>query len=183
MTLFRRLSWGALALLVLTPAWDQNSNGGNSNVTPVSQIIAGTGVTISPTSGTGAVTINATGGGGSIPSTTDVLTGNGSGGAADSGVSLGLASYTASGCSNSALTGGAVYLKGVTVASGNFKVGAAGSCTIVLTFSSVANNWACWVNDVTGQILFTQTAQSATTCTVTGAAALNDIVTFIGVGT
>lgn len=43
-------------------AWQQISGSGGSGV---SQIIAGTNVTISPTGGTGAVTINATGGGGS----------------------------------------------------------------------------------------------------------------------
>ena len=49
----------------------------------IAKIVQGTGITISSTgadSGTGDVTINATGGG-SIASTTSVLKGNGSGGA------------------------------------------------------------------------------------------------------
>jgi hypothetical protein len=43
----------------------QNSSGGNSSVTPVSQIIAGSGCSISPTSGVGVVTITCSGTGGS----------------------------------------------------------------------------------------------------------------------
>ena len=50
-----------------------NSSGGSSGV---SQIIAGTNVTISPVGGTGAVTINSSGGGGSfLPLTGGTLTG------------------------------------------------------------------------------------------------------------
>ena len=50
------------------PVWAA-SGGGSGGVT---QIIAGTGVTISPTGGTGAVTINATGGGGGSGTVTSV---------------------------------------------------------------------------------------------------------------
>jgi len=131
----------------------------------------------------GWTTINPSSNNVSIPSTADLLKGNSSGGVLDSGVNLLLGTFTASGCSNSTLTGGTVYLGGATVASGNFKAGVAGTCTVVFTFSSVAHNWACWANDITGQIVFTQTAQSSTTCTVSGAATTNDFVTFIGVGT
>jgi hypothetical protein len=54
----------------------------------VSQIIAGTNVTISPSGGTGAVTINATGGGGTTGSS--ILYGNGSGGFSNVTIGTGL---------------------------------------------------------------------------------------------
>lgn len=52
---------------VVIPNVGENGGGGSSGV---SQIIAGTNVAISPSAGTGAVTINATGGGGSYPGVT-----------------------------------------------------------------------------------------------------------------
>ena len=55
----------------ITSASNGSSSGG------VSQIIAGTNVTISPPSGTGAVTINATGGGGGSGTVTSVIAGAG----------------------------------------------------------------------------------------------------------
>ena len=58
-----RLAWGLLGCLLAGLAAAQNSSGGNSSVTPVTSIVAGTNITISPVSGTGAVTVNATGGG------------------------------------------------------------------------------------------------------------------------
>ena len=70
----------------------------------VSQIIAGTNVTISPSGGTGAVTINATGGGGTTGSS--ILYGNGSGGF--SNVTIGTGLTFAGGTLASTASGGTV---------------------------------------------------------------------------
>ena len=65
---------------ILLPA-----NGGTGGTSVVTQIVAGTNVTLSPSGGTGVVTINASGGGGGGGTTTYAVTANNSGAGAASG--------------------------------------------------------------------------------------------------
>ena len=57
-----------LSLLAAGAAIPQSQPGGGAYVPGVTQIVAGTGVTISPTSGVGVVTVNSSGGGGGLTS-------------------------------------------------------------------------------------------------------------------
>ena len=90
------------------------------------------------------------------------------------------ASFSASGCSNSSLVGGANTT--ALIAAGSFTAGASGTCTVVLTLPTSSHGWACSASDVTLQVNFVQTAQTASSCTVSSAAVTGDVVTFMAVG-
>jgi hypothetical protein len=140
----------------------------------VTQIIAGTNVTISPTTGVGAVTINATGGGsGTI---TGVTAGTGLTGGGTSGtVTLGIAttgvtagSYTsaditvnAEGQITSASSGGSSYSLGGTLSSSNIAVGSGAGTGPTISVTGLDGNHN--VNLTTG----TSPVASATLFTLT----------------
>jgi hypothetical protein len=92
-------------------------------------------------------------------------------------------SLSASGCSNSSLTGDVVPLGPVTIGGGSLSAGATGTCTVALTLPSVTHGWSCSASDVTSQIAFIQTARSTTGCTISAAATSGDTITLTLVGT
>jgi len=110
---------------------------------------------------------------------------SGTGTIAATSLSAASTAFTASGCANSTLVGGYTVLSpSLSIGAGSFTVGASGTCTITLTFGTAQHFWNCnGASDITSQILFVQTARSSTTCTISAAASLNDIVTFTAVGT
>lgn len=78
---------------------------------------------------------------------------------------------TVSGCSFSALKGGAY--------SGQVTAGVNTSCTLALTLPTVPNGWNCTGGDITAGVNFAQTAHSATGCSLTGTPATSgDIIGF-----
>jgi hypothetical protein len=90
------------------------------------------------------------------------------------------ATFTASGCSNSTLVGGANTT--ALVAAGSFNSGVSGACTVVMTFPAATHGWACEANDVSSPVVFQQTAKSTTSCTVSASTASGDTVTFMAIG-
>ena len=88
------------------------------------------------------------------------------------------------GCSNSIVLGGTAQLgTNVFIGAGSFNVGASGTCTAVITFAQTANHdWYCSGNDMTSQVLFLQSARSATSCTITGSASSSDTIVFQATG-
>lgn len=94
-----------------------------------------------------------------------------------------LGTYTATGCSNTNAIGGTYTLGPITFASGSFKAGISGTCTVTFTLPVVNHTWACTATNTTSQVLFIQTINGTTTCTVSAAAVSGDTITFIGVGT
>jgi len=87
--------------------------------------------------------------------------------------------FSASGCTNSNLTGGAT--------AGSFKVGQNTNCTIVITMGSSAtapNGWICSASDETAvpAQAIRQTSHSATSCSLNMTVATNDIIVFSAEG-
>jgi hypothetical protein len=80
--------------------------------------------------------------------------------------------FTASGCSNSALVGGAT--------AGSYDSGTSGTCTVVLTTGVTApNGYACTANDLTTTAdTIKQTASSQTTATLAGTTVSGDVISF-----
>ena len=80
--------------------------------------------------------------------------------------------FTASGCSNSTLVGGAT--------AGSYHSGTTGTCAVTVTFGLTATNgWACAANDLTTNTdAQTQTATTTTTATISGTTVTGDIVNF-----
>ncbi len=93
-----------------------------------------------------------------------------------SGVISNGTTFTASGCSNSALVGGAT--------AGSFTSGTTGTCTVVITPGILApHGWACRAADITTSAdLLTQTATTTSTFTLSGATVSADVVNFSCVG-
>jgi hypothetical protein len=87
--------------------------------------------------------------------------------------------FTAFGCTNSAVKGGAT--------AGSFKVGQSTNCSVTITMGNSAtapNGWTCTAYDETtapAQAI-RQTGHSATTCVLNMTVAMNDIITFSAVG-
>ena len=86
--------------------------------------------------------------------------------------------FTASGCSNSTLVGGAT--------AGSYHSGTTGTCTVTVTFGDSAtapNGWSCSVSDTTTPAdLQTMTASAATTATFSGTTVSGDVIKFACVG-
>jgi hypothetical protein len=88
--------------------------------------------------------------------------------------------FTASGCTNSALTGGAT--------AGTFTVGQNTACTIVITMGNTAtapHGWNCsQASDETSvpTVAIRQTAHSTTSCSLLMTVATNDVVAFSAIG-
>ncbi len=89
-----------------------------------------------------------------------------------SGVISNGSTFTASGCSNSTLVGGAT--------AGSFKSGTTGTCTVVITPGITApHGWACKASDLTTSAdLVTQTATTTSTFTLSGITVSADVVNF-----
>lgn len=79
--------------------------------------------------------------------------------------------FTASGCSNSTTVGGAV--------AGKFTSGTTGTCTVTITLPTATNGYTCYTDDLTTPLVFTQSASTTTSCTVSGTTVTGDIVTFM----
>lgn len=85
---------------------------------------------------------------------------------------LGTTTFTATGCTNSTLVGGAT--------AGSYHSGTTGTCTVVITTGLTApNGWACFGNDLTTTAdTIKQTATSATTATLAGTTVTGDVINF-----
>ena len=84
----------------------------------------------------------------------------------------GTVTFTASGCTNSTLVGGAT--------AGSYHSGTTGTCTVVVTTGLTApNGWACFASDLTTTAdTIKQTATSQTTATLAGTTASGDVINF-----
>jgi hypothetical protein len=84
--------------------------------------------------------------------------------------------FTASGCSNSTLVGGAT--------AGSYKSGTSGACTVVITPGITApNGWACAAYDLTTTTdVQAQTGSTVATATIAGTTVSGDIVSFHCIG-
>lgn len=88
--------------------------------------------------------------------------------------------FTASGCSNSATTGGAT--------AGTYTSGTTGTCTVTITMDGATgltapNGWACFANDLTTTAdTVKQTASTATTATLSGTTVSGDVINFGCIG-
>lgn len=84
----------------------------------------------------------------------------------------GTTTFTATGCTNSTLVGGAT--------TGSYHSGTTGTCTVVVTTGLTApNGWACFANDLTTTAdTIKQTASSATTATLAGTTVSGDVINF-----
>jgi hypothetical protein len=90
------------------------------------------------------------------------------------------ATFSAAGCSNSTLVGGA-NTTGL-IAAGSFNAGLSGTCTVALTLPAATHGWACSGSDIALQLAFPQVAKSTTSCTLSGAAVSGDTITFLATG-
>lgn len=88
------------------------------------------------------------------------------------GVAINGTAFTASGCTNSAIFGGAT--------AGQFTSGTTGTCTVVITPGLTAvHGWACFSNDLTTPAdTIKQTASSTTTATLSGSTTTGDVINF-----
>lgn len=107
----------------------------------------------------------------------DSSTGFGTGGSLRlASIQSGGTKFTTSGCSVSATTGGAT--------AGTMTSGTTGACTVVITMNGATgltaqNGWSCTASDLTTPAnLVSQSAVSATTCTITGTTVSGDVLTF-----
>lgn len=83
--------------------------------------------------------------------------------------------FTASGCSNSTTVGG--------TQAGTFTSGTTGVCTVTITLPTAPNGWTCYASDLTTPAnIQSQSASTATSCTVTGTTASGDVVSFMAIG-
>lgn len=85
--------------------------------------------------------------------------------------------FTASGCSVSALVGGAT--------AGTFTSGTAGTCTVVITMSGLVapNGFSCFASDrTTAADIITQTASTNATATLSGTTVSGDVISFGCIG-
>jgi hypothetical protein len=87
--------------------------------------------------------------------------------------------YTATGCSNSTLVGGAS--SGSFMAAGTFKAGVSGACAITLTFPTASHGWSCYASDITSPVVFVQTGKTTNSCSISSFTVNGDIVTFMAV--
>ena len=82
--------------------------------------------------------------------------------------------FTASGCSNGTLVGGAT--------AGSYDSGTSGTCTVVVTMGNTqtaANGWGCSVWDITTNAdLQEETAYTTTTVTFSGTTVSGDKIAF-----
>jgi len=83
--------------------------------------------------------------------------------------------FTASGCTNGTLVGGAT--------AGKFTVGQNTACSITITMGNSAtapNGWSCFANDQTNapSVAIRQTGSNATTATLSMTVATKDVVSF-----
>ncbi len=90
------------------------------------------------------------------------------------GYASGGTTFTASGCSNSTLVGGA--------SAGSFNSGTTGTCTVTITMGNsftAAHGFSCWANDVTTPAdKINQTGGSTTTAILSGTTASGDVINF-----
>jgi hypothetical protein len=90
-------------------------------------------------------------------------------------VSKGTTFTISSGCATvSARTGGPT--------AGSFATTTTGTCTPVIALPTAPNGWVCHADDLTHPVIFTQTATSASSCTVSGATTSGDTVVFMAIG-
>jgi hypothetical protein len=91
---------------------------------------------------------------------------------------VGGTTFTASGCSNTTLVGGAT--------AGSFHSGTSGTCTVTITMGnsrSATNGWACYANDLTTTTdTVKQTATTTTTATLAGTTVTGDVINFACIG-
>lgn len=141
-----------LLLTILHPLWGQSSGSFPSTGTSagVSQIIAGSNITITPSGGTGAVTVNATGSGTSNPSTCTVNS--------TTDLCVTLAPYYAS---TAGLT--------ATTVSGTFAVGTSGSVASCSTFTANEGVYIAGAGAAGAAYIGTVVSCSGTTLTITPA--------------
>lgn len=78
--------------------------------------------------------------------------------------------YISSGCTTVSATKG-------TATNGQFATTAT-TCTPVIQLPPAPNGWACFAQDVTHAVVFTQTASTTYSCTVTGTTTSADVVQF-----
>lgn len=96
------------------------------------------------------------------------------------GIYSGGTKFTISGCSAGTTVGGAT--------AGSFLSGTTGTCTVVVTMNGATgltapNGWSCSASDLTTPAnKLSQSASSATTCTITGTTVSGDKVQFMAVG-
>lgn len=103
----------------------------------------------------------------------------GNGGLTTPGVLSTGTKFTTSGCSVSATTGGA--------SAGKITSGTTGTCTVVITMGGATglvapNGWHCDAKDQTSGVQLNQTADSTTTCTISGTTTTGDIINFAATG-
>lgn len=103
----------------------------------------------------------------------------GNGGLTTPGVISTGTKFTTSGCSVSATTGGAT--------AGKITSGTTGTCTVVITMGGATglvapNGWHCDGKDQTSGVQLNQTADSTTTCTISGTTTTGDIINFAATG-
>jgi hypothetical protein len=92
-------------------------------------------------------------------------------------VQAGGTTFTASGCSNSTLVGGAT--------AGRYTSGTTGTCTVTITMGNSAtstNGWSCSVSNRTTANLMRQTAATTTTATFEGVTVSGDVIGFGCIG-
>ena len=86
----------------------------------------------------------------------------------------GAVTYTASGCSNSAIVGSSI--------AGSYHSGTTGTCTVTVTMGGSAtapNGWACRASDLTTTSdTVVQTATTQTTATLSGTTVSGDVISF-----
>lgn len=112
----------------------------------------------------------------------------GTGAAASSAGSIKLAGVMTSGGTKFTVagSGGGCGTLGATVGgatAGTFVSGATGTCVVAITMNGATgltapNGWSCSASDETTPALFTQTAHTATTATISGTTVTSDVVSF-----
>jgi hypothetical protein len=93
----------------------------------------------------------------------------------NSHISGGATFTIASGCGTpTALTGGAT--------AGSFVTSSSAECTAVINLPTAPQGWVCYASDITHPVVFKQTANSTTTCTVSASVTASDVVVFSATG-
>lgn len=67
---------------------------------------------------------------------------------------------------------------------GSFVSSTTGACAVTMAFppNTRGDGFTCYVNDLTHPVVFTQTASSANTCSVSGVTTSGDVIVFMAIG-